>query len=148
VARVIGLDVGSKRIGVAISDELGVLASPRGAIHRQSYNKDAAAIASLVQESEAECVVVGLPLGLSGHETNQTRRVRQFAEMLASRITVPVELWDERLTTVAAQAIAPLDRAARQAGLLDAVAAALILQGYLDHQGRSWVSSSSSSSPE
>jgi putative Holliday junction resolvase len=148
VARIIGLDVGSKRIGVAISDELGVLASPRGAIHRLSYNKDAAAIASLVLESEAECVVVGLPLGLSGHETDQTRRVRQFAEMLASRITVPVELWDERLTTVAAQAIAPLDRAARKAGLLDAVAAALILQGYLDHQGRSWVSSSSSSLPE
>jgi putative holliday junction resolvase len=147
VARVVCLDVGSKRIGVAVSDDLGILATPRGAIHRQSYNKDAAAIATLVQEFEAGCVVVGLPLGLSGQDTDQTRRVRQFAEMLASRLSVSVELWDETLTTVAAEAIAPMDRAARQAGLLDAVAAAVILQGFLDHQARSSASSSSSSSP-
>jgi len=145
LARVIGLDVGSKRVGVAISDELGVLATPRGAIHRQSYNKDAAAISALVEEFAAERIVVGLPLGLSGTPTNQTRRVEQFAEMLASRVSVPVELWDERLTTVAAQLIVPSDRASRQTGYLDAVAAALILQGHLDHRARSSGSSSSSS---
>jgi len=148
VARVVGLDFGSKRIGVALSDELGVLATPRGAIHRQSYNKDAAAISALVEEFAVERIVVGLPLGLSGHATDQTRRVEQFAEMLASRVTVPVELWDERLTTVIAQSIVPSDRASRQAGHLDAVAAALILQGYLDHRARSSGSLSSSSSEE
>jgi putative Holliday junction resolvase len=128
----VGLDVGSKRIGVAVSDDLGVIAAPRGAILRQSYNKDATAILELVQEVDAQRVVVGLPLGLSGHPTEQTRRVQRFAEMLATRVPVPVELWDERLTTAAASRLNPPDPGARRSGRLDALAAALILQGYLD----------------
>ena len=145
MARVIGLDVGSKRIGVAASDELGMLASPRGAIRRQSYNKDATAIAALVDELHAERVVVGLPLGLSGLPTAQTQRVQKFADMLSSRIPVPVELWDERLTTTLAHQMVPLGLQDRKSGYTDAVAAALILQGFLDSRPSSSASLSSPS---
>lgn len=135
-ARVVGLDVGSKRIGVAVSDELGLTASPGGAILRRSYNKDAAAVAQLVADVNAERIVVGLPLGLSGKPSDQTKRVQRFAAMLATRAPVPVELWDERLTTVVASRMMPPGPEARRSGQLDALAAALILQSYLDHQRR------------
>ena len=146
MARIIALDVGSKRIGFAVSDELAVIATPRGLVHRQSYNKDAAAIGELVEQEQAERVLVGLPTGLSGRPTEQTRRAERFAEMLASRLSVPVELWDERLTTVMARRIRPsaTRTPAREAESVDAVAAALILQSYLDR--RSPLSPSDSSS--
>jgi putative Holliday junction resolvase len=148
MGRVIGLDVGSKRIGVAVSDELRILATPHGMIRRQTYNKDAAAIAELVEQFAAETVVVGLPLGLSGKVTAQTTRVQQFAAMLASRLPVPVEQWDERLTTAEARTIVPPTPEARRAGRVDAVAAALILQGFLDEgPGSPSSSSPSRSSP-
>jgi len=146
VARIIALDVGSKRIGFAVSDELAVIATPRGLVHRQSYNKDAAAIGELVEQEQAERVLVGLPTGLSGRPTEQTRRAERFAEMLASRLSVPVELWDERLTTVMARRMLPsaFRKPDREAESVDAVAAALILQSYLDR--RSPLSPSDSSS--
>ena len=146
VARIIALDVGSKRIGVAASDEIGIIATPRGLIRRQSYNRDAAAIGKLVEQEQAERVVVGLPTGLSGRPTEQTRRAKRFAEVLASRLSVPVELWDERLTTVMAQRLRPgLARTPdREAESIDAVAAALILQSFLDRRSRSSPSDSSS----
>ena len=124
MARILALDVGSKRVGVACSDELAIIATPLGTLRRASYNRDAALIAALVAEKAAECVVVGLPTSLSGQASAQTRRIERFAEMLATRISVPVVLWDERLTTVMAKAINASD--------LDAVAAAFILQNYLD----------------
>ena len=146
MGRVIALDVGSKRVGYAVSDELGIIASPRGFLKRQSYNKDAAAVAELVDQEQAERVVVGLPTGLSGQPTDQTRRVSQFAEVLASRLAIPVEMWDERLTTVMARRINPsLSRTPqRGAESVDAVAAALILQSYLDHRSQSSPSDSPS----
>ena len=125
MARLIGLDVGSKRIGYAVSDELGIIASPVGVIRRFSYNRDAAAIAAIVDANQAERLVVGLPLSLSGADSQQTSRVRQFAEMLATRLQVPVEVWDERFTTT--MAVRMVGRERRDEG-----AAALILQGYLD----------------
>jgi putative Holliday junction resolvase len=139
VARIIALDVGSKRVGFAVSDEIGVLATPRGLVHRQSYNKDAAAIGDLVKQEQAERVIVGLPTGLSGRPTEQTRRTERFAEMLASRLSVPVELWDERLTTVMARRMrrGSTRTAERESQSLDAVAAALILQSYLDRRSQS-----------
>ena len=145
MARIIALDVGSKRVGVAVSDELGVIATPRGIVHRQSYNKDAAAIGDLVEHEAAERVVVGLPTGLSGRATEQTRRAERFAEMLASRLSVPVELWDERLTTVMARRLRPgaTKTPERESESVDAVAAALILQSYLDHRSPSSLSGSS-----
>ncbi len=130
--RVVGLDVGSKRIGIAISDELGILATPRGAIIRTNLRHDLVRIAELVAGAEAERVVVGYPLGLSGAATRQTAQTEKFAEYLANEISVPVELWDERLTTSMAVEQVGSGRRARETGHRDAVAAAFILQGYLD----------------
>src|SRR5579871_2450261 len=130
----IGLDVGSKLIGVAVSDEIGILATPRGAIPRRSYNRDIAAISELVRATQAACIVVGQPVGLAGAPTQQTERIRRFAEVLAQRMDVPVEFWDERLTTKMARSAIRPDQDARRAGKVDAAAAAFILQGYLDHR--------------
>lgn len=152
--RVIGLDVGSKRIGVAVSDELGVLASPHGVIQRHSYNRDAAQIAALVDSLGAGRIVIGLPVGLAGRPTEQTERVRRFGQMLEARVSVPVDWWDERLTTVTAKMIERRNRATRAPrprssgadgssprseappGRLDELAAAVLLQEYLDFRRR------------
>lgn len=159
MGRVIGLDVGSKRIGVAVSDELGVLASPHGVIRRQSYNKDAASIARVIDETEAGAVVIGLPLGLAGGFTDQTLRVQRFGQVLQTKVRIRVEWWDERLTTVMAQAVQGREsraqwsrrqpralpretRDARAAGRVDELAAALILQAYLDSRRQGGVQSS------
>jgi putative Holliday junction resolvase len=132
MARIIALDVGSKRIGVAISDELGILATPRGIIRHRSYALDFAEVAAIVQSNEAERVLVGHPISMGGNRTQQTRRVEQFAAKLAAHLAVPVELWDERLTTRAALEITGSDPEARRSGRRDAVAAAILLQAYLD----------------
>lgn len=132
MGRIVGLDVGSKRIGVAVSDELGLIARPLGVVPRRSYNKDMAAITEIVTAEEADRLVVGLPLGLAGGSTEQTRRTLRFAEVLQTRVSVPVDLWDERLTTVTARRMTPPDRGSRRAGRLDTIAAAVMLQGYLD----------------
>ncbi len=137
MSRIIALDVGSKRIGVAISDELGILATPRGIIRHRSYAWDFAEIAQLVDSNQAERVLVGHPLGLAGNSTQQTRLVERFAARLAVHLAVPVELWDERLTTQAALGITGRGREARQTGQRDAVAAAILLQAYLDGSGGS-----------
>src|SRR5439155_22278037 len=102
----------------------------------------------IVEREAAERVIVGLPTGLSGRPTEQTRRAERFAEMLASRLSVPVELWDERLTTVMARRIRPSAsrEPQRESESVDAVAAALILQSYLDR--RSLLSPSDSSSEQ
>lgn len=136
MARIVGLDYGSKRIGVAISDELGILATPRGVIVHTSLRGDLRAVASLVMENLAEKVVVGYPVGMSGASTHQTEQTKKFAAYLANEIGVPVELWDERLTTSMATDLVGTGRRARQVGQRDAVAAAFILQGYLDSCAR------------
>ncbi|MBM2809419.1 MAG: Holliday junction resolvase YqgF [Chloroflexi bacterium] len=137
MARILALDVGSKRIGLAVSDELGVIATPRGALQRRSYNKDAAAIDELLHDLDAARIVVGLPTGLSGRPTEQTKRVERFAAMLASRVSVPVDLWDERLTTAMARSTGQISNQDRRTGRLDALAAAYILQSYLDRRAMS-----------
>src|SRR3990172_500897 len=105
MARVIALDVGSRRIGVAVSDELGILATPRGAIFRATLRKDIAAVQALVAETEAERIIVGHPVGLSGASTSETHRAERFGTFLAAELTIPVDLWDERMTTAMAGAI-------------------------------------------
>ena len=134
--RSLGLDVGDRRIGVAIGDELGLIASPLTTIERRQG--DIKAIDNLIAERGASRVVVGLPTGLSGREGPQAAAVRVFVEQLRAALdrTVLIEFWDERLTTVVAE------RALREHGSrrhkrraeVDAVAAAVILQGYLDAQ--------------
>lgn len=116
---------------------MGVLATPRGAIHRDTLRQDLAAVEAIVAETESERVIVGCPIGLSGAPTAETRRAERFGKFLADELAVPVELWDERMTTAMAGAVTGSDSKTREAGRRDAVAAAFILQGYLDHRGRS-----------
>jgi putative holliday junction resolvase len=97
--RILALDHGSARCGVAVSDPTGTLATPLEAVERPDTKRGLAAVARLVEDQRAERVVVGLPLTLRGEEGQQAGRARTFAERLERRVSVPVELHDERLTT-------------------------------------------------
>lgn len=125
--RVLALDYGSARCGVAISDPTGTLATPLDVIERPATKKGLTRIVELVAEREAERVVVGLPLGLSGRDTDQTREAREFAAVLQRRLgrRIPVELEDERFTTALAQR--DVDPRAAE----DSRAAAHLLEGWL-----------------
>ena len=131
--RVIALDVGERRIGVAISDPTGMLATPHSVIRRRSKAEDFATVARLVAELEAERVVVGLPLSLDGEAGPQARRVTRYAHALAQTLDVPVELHDERYSTVTADALLA-EGGRRRRTPIDAAAAAVILQDYLESQ--------------
>lgn len=124
--RVLALDYGSARCGCAISDPTETLATPLAPVLRPATRKGLARLADLVREREAERVVVGLPLSLSGSDSVQTRETRVFAERLAERIAVPVELYDERFTTRLAQRDPPGASASEHSR-----AAAHILEGWL-----------------
>jgi putative Holliday junction resolvase len=100
--RVLALDYGSARCGCALSDPTGTLATPIEAVLRPATRKGFARVCDLVREREAALVVVGLPLSLSGSDSAQTAETRAFARRLAERVTVPVELYDERFTTLMA----------------------------------------------
>lgn len=103
--RVLALDYGSARCGCAVSDPTGTLATPIEVVEQPRSKRGIARLAELVEERGIERVVVGLPLGLSGEDTDQTREARGFADMLRGRLNVPVEMYDERFTTsIAAQA--------------------------------------------
>ena len=134
MARILALDIGERRIGVAVSDELGLLARPLVTIARASKREDFECIARLASEHKVERVVAGYPRSLSGDEGPQAQRVRRYTEALAAALPVPVELWDERYTTVeATERLRESNRRKpRDRGQLDAAAAAIILQGYLD----------------
>jgi putative pre-16S rRNA nuclease len=123
--RVVALDYGSARCGVAVSDPTGTLATPRDPVLRPASKKGFAALRAVIAELEAERVVVGLPLSLSGRDSAQTLEVREFAERLARSIPIPVELYDERFTT---------SLAARVGGStsLDSRAAATLLDEWLN----------------
>jgi putative Holliday junction resolvase len=132
MARAMGLDVGDSRIGVALSDPLGILASPLTIISRSDVEADFAAILALAREREVENIVIGLPRNMDGSEGGQAAKVRDFAAGLGRRTDLPIVFEDERLSTVEAA------RLFREAGKTsrglryDAAAAAVILQAYLD----------------
>ena len=133
--RIVGLDVSDARIGVAVADELMPLVHSVGVVRRVGGQRDLDAIERLVGEPRPGRFVVGLPLNMNDSEGPQARKVRAFGDRLAAHFGLPVEFWDERLTTFAA---ADELRAAqvpqrRQKALLDQVAARLILEGYLAH---------------
>ncbi len=141
MARTMALDYGERRIGVAVSDPLRMIASPLATLQRRAGKRPPwAEITKLVEEQEVDEAVVGLPLDLSGEETEWTREVRQFGEDLARRTGLPVNYVDERMTSVAAE------RAVRGMGLkrsereqkerIDAAAAALILSAWLRQRPR------------
>ena len=128
--RLLGLDPGARRTGVAISDDLGLYAHPRPAIRQVSRAAVVDEVARLVEEERIAEVVVGLPLSLSGEETAQTATARDFALALRKRLAVPVTEWDERLTSV--EAGRTVRGPSRRTGALDSVAASLLLQVVLD----------------
>ena len=132
--RLLGLDVGDRRIGVAVSDPTGSLARPVGVFQRRDPAYDIQHVTELVDEYEAIGVVVGLPKNMNGSEGFQAEKTREFADSLVDR-GVSVSLWDERLSTVEATRRL-LEQRTRRRGIqerVDAEAAALILQTYLDH---------------
>jgi putative holliday junction resolvase len=133
--RVIGIDHGDARIGVAASDELGMLAHPVETITVKDTDP-VARIAQLVAEKNASTIVIGLPKNMDGSSGPAADKVRAFAEKLRGAVTVPVRLWDERLTTVAAQrALHEAGRNAKESrAVIDQAAAQIILQGWLDAQ--------------
>ncbi len=138
--RILGLDVGARRVGVAISDPLGIIARPLQALKRASLEHHLEAIAALVVEHDVELVVVGHPLSLDGTEGPQAKRVNHYTKELTEHLTVPVTTWDERFSTATADDILrqtrkeKAKRRARANGEIDAIAAAVILQSYLDSQ--------------
>ena len=125
MSRVMALDYGEARCGVALSDPSGTLATPLPVVERAGTKKGLARVAALVAEREVELVVVGLPLTLAGDEGEQASETRDFADRLGRRVTVPIELYDERLTTVQA------DRVGGSADA-DSRAAAHLLEAFLD----------------
>lgn len=155
MTRLLALDVGSVRIGVAISDATGFLASPYTTLRVAHDEMETfAAIQQLISELEAEGIVVGLPISLDGQIHTQGERIQAFAERLKQHITIPLILWDERLSTVEAQRLLArreqdeYDTRQRHSGrrrsqgkrrqkghAIDALAAAVFLQDYLDAQG-------------
>ena len=122
--RILALDHGAARCGVAVSDPTGTLATPLGAVERPDTKRGLAALVRLVEHHGAELVLVGLPLTMKGEEGEQAERARTFAERLERRVSVPVELHDERLTTRLAE------RTGGE-GDADARAAAHLLESYL-----------------
>jgi putative holliday junction resolvase len=136
--RVLGLDVGSRRIGIAISDPLGITAQGLETLQRQNKSKDLAALEQTVRDYQVREIVVGLPLRMSGEEGIQSEKMQAFAEELRKRLKLPVHLWDERLTSAEA------NRLLRETGLsiekraqaVDRMAAVLILQGWMENRGR------------
>jgi putative Holliday junction resolvase len=151
---VVALDFGERRIGVAVSDPLGMLARPLAVIERGSLAEDLARIEAMVKQRRADKIVLGLPLNMDGTVGPQAKRARRFGARLKRALGLEIILWDERLTTVEAEeALAAAGRghpSIRRGGLRagrtqpeagrerrDAVAAAVILQDYLDAQRRS-----------
>ncbi len=132
------LDVGERRVGIAISDPTGTVARPLQTLVRDSREQDFAALAALVAEHDVGLVVVGRPLSLDGTEGPQARKIARYAEALAAHLSVELVSWDERFTTVTAEEIIRHSRSkkerrrARAAGEIDAVAAAVVLQSYLN----------------
>lgn len=138
--RILGIDYGERRVGLALSDPTATIASPLPTLKRRKGKRPPVApVARLVEEHEVEELVVGLPLTLEGDDSDWTREVRAFGEAVAERAGLPVHFQDERMTSVRAE------RAVRSLGLskekreekerVDAAAAVLILQAYLDSRG-------------
>ncbi len=131
--RNLGLDIGDRWIGVAMSDPQGILASPHSIIDRTGEQSDIKAILSIIEGNQVGLVVVGLPLSMNGSIGPQAAKVQDFVQELSKHTKVPIEFRDERLTTVSAQRLMKMTK---KGGRVrdDAMAAALILQEYLDER--------------
>jgi putative Holliday junction resolvase len=134
VPRLMGLDVGNRRIGVAVSDGLGLIAQPVLTLIRKKPREDLRSLARLVRKYSCTEIVIGNPLHLSGDQSRQAEKTQAFAQLLADETKLPVHLWDERLTTTEAHRILYESGRPRteHRGLVDQVAAVIILQGFMD----------------
>jgi putative pre-16S rRNA nuclease len=137
-ARLLGLDVGTKTIGMALSDVTRSVATPYHTVRRTKFTEDVSAIEAAIEEHEVGAVVIGLPLNLDGSEGPRAQSTRAFARNLAARIAVPILFWDERLSTAAVERhLIEADASRkRRAEVIDRMAAAYILQGALDRLKR------------
>jgi len=145
--RIMGFDVGSRTIGVAISDELGITAQGLKTIKRKSMQEDLEEISTIIAQFNIEKIVVGLPVNMDGTIGKQAEMIFQWIKTLKEKFSLPVETWDERLSTVEASKVlleADLSRKKRKK-VIDKLAAVLILQGYLsqDRKGNNEPSLSS-----
>jgi len=132
--RLLGLDIGERRIGIAVSDELGMTAQGVNTLFRSNLQDDISRLAQIVREWSANKIVVGLPRNMNGTYGPQTQKVKDFIEGLTAEIPVEVIYWDERLTTVAAERTLLEGNVSRKKrkNVIDKLAAVMILQGYLD----------------
>jgi putative pre-16S rRNA nuclease len=148
--RVLAIDFGTKRMGLAVSDPLGITAQGLPTLERTRLDDDLHRIQELAREYAVERVILGNPISHSGNETSMSRRVAEFAEKLRRRLDCPVELWDERLTSAEA------GRMLRESGMgiekrrraVDRVAATLLLEGYLEYHANERARHQTSENPE
>ena len=137
-ARLLGLDVGTKTIGLALSDVTRSIATPYHTVRRTKFAQDAKLIQEAIEQHQVGALVIGLPINLDGSEGRRAQSTRAFARNLAARIDVPLAFWDERLSTAAVERHLIEAGASRQrrAQVIDRMAAAYILQGALDRLKR------------
>jgi putative Holliday junction resolvase len=133
--RLLGLDVGSKTIGLALSDVSRTIATPLDTLKRKKFGEDAQRLLALVAEHDVGALVIGLPINMDGSEGPRCQSVRQFAANLLKLSDLPICFWDERLSTVVAErALIEADMSRRKrADTVDKIAAAYILQGLMDN---------------
>jgi putative Holliday junction resolvase len=134
--RILALDVGSKTIGLAVSDGLGITAQGLETIRRRNMRFDLAALHSVIRRHGVTELVVGLPLRLNGKAGTQAEKVSAFAEQLREKLKIPVRLWDERLTSAQANRILKESEISirKRAGAVDRLAAVLILQNFMENR--------------
>jgi putative Holliday junction resolvase len=133
--KLLGLDLGTKTIGVAVSDGMRYSATPLETVQRSKFTADAARLVALIAENQAVGIVIGLPLNMDGSEGPRVQSTRAFARNLAQKMPLPIAFWDERLSTsaVTRMMIEEADmRRDKRAEVVDKLAASYILQGFLD----------------
>jgi putative holliday junction resolvase len=136
MGRVLGLDVGSRRIGLAVSDPLGITAQGLDTLQRKNKRHDFEALRRLIAAYEVKEIVIGLPLRMSGIEGTQAAKMQAFAEELRRRFQLPVHLWDERLTSAEANRLLRENELSieKRGQAVDRIAAVLILQGWMENR--------------
>ena len=134
--RILALDLGRRRIGLALSDELGLTAQGLTTLERKNIRADLAGLARLAEEKQVSRILIGYPLNMNGAEGPQTQWVRRFADDLSATTGLAVKFWDERLTTVEAGRLLRQSGISirKRAGAVDRLAAVILLQSYLDWQ--------------
>ncbi|MDP4118599.1 MAG: Holliday junction resolvase RuvX [Bacillota bacterium] len=133
--KIMGIDYGTARIGIAVSDALGIVANPVGTVNEKHFPRQVSLVAGIVEQHKPNKVVFGLPRNMDGTEGGSAALVREFAEKLGERTGVPVEFIDERLTTVSAHKMLnemQMTGSKKRREVIDTLSAVIILQNYLD----------------